>query len=284
MTGFAPDRLLGSNFGFQHVPFGLFLDTMAASGIARIELWGIAPHLDIERAGPARIARLARELEAAGLSLHCLTPEQVAYPVNPASPDPDLRAASRAHFRKAARIAADLGARNLFATCGRGDETAPPEEAAARAAAELRDLAGHADGLGLRLLLEPLQRRESNIVNTAAELGAMLAAIGHPGIDAVLDLVAMEAAGDTVADYTAHFGPRLAHVHIADGTPAGHLAWGDGTLPLGRHLGALAAAGYAGSFAFEPFGDGRYASDPVAAWAQNLAGFAPWTDTAKEPA
>ncbi|WP_172327877.1 sugar phosphate isomerase/epimerase [Mangrovicoccus sp. HB161399] len=273
---FRRDPLLGSNFAFQRLPFGEFLDCMARSGVDRIELWGIAPHLGIAGPGPARVRAIAREMADAGVALHCLTPEQVAYPVNIAPGDAGLRAASLAHFIKAAGIAADLGGRCLFLTCGRGHETAPAQEAWDRAAEALSRIVAHAASLGLHCLLEPLQRRESNIVRTAAELDRMIATVGHPALGAVLDVCAMAAAGDDVAAYADRFGPRQSHVHLADGTPARHLAWGDGSLPLDAIPGGLAAAGYGGTFAFAPFGDGSYALYPVAAWDRNRGGLAPW--------
>jgi protein FrlC len=96
----------------------------------------------------------------------------------------------------------------------------------------------------------------------------------------VLYTVAMVTAGDTVADYFAFFGSRLAHVQIVDGTPAGHLVWGDGTLPLGRYVSELTGFGYAGRITFEPVGNESYALDPGAAWKRNLAAIEPYLDRA----
>jgi protein FrlC len=106
----------------------------------------------------------------------------------------------------------------------------------------------------------------------------MLDRIGSDSIDVVLDTVGMAVAGDTVANYLRLFGERLAHVQLVDGTPAGHLAWGDGGLPLGSMVEALAAAGYAGKLTFEPFGNGSYALDPMGTWRRSLDAIAPYLD------
>jgi protein FrlC len=42
----------------------------------------------------------------------------------------------------------------------------------------------------------------------------------------------------------------------------------------------LAESGYAGKITFEPFGNGSYALDPVAAWKRNLAAIEPYLDGA----
>lgn len=268
-------QLIGANFGFQHWPFADVARALAGFGFTEIELWGIAPHLDLFHADAARIASVRRALADNGLRLRCLTPEQVLYPVNIASGDDDYREASIRLFCRAAEIAAGLGARHLFLTPGRGFESEPAGRAWDRSAAALRRIAAHADGFGLRCLLEPLQRRESNIAHSAADLDRLLAMVEAPNMDVVLDTVAMACAGDTVQDYVALFGERLAHVHLVDGMPAGHLVWGEGRLPLAGYLASLARAGYRGALSFEPFGDGSYALDPMAAWARNLAAIAP---------
>jgi protein FrlC len=120
-------------------------------------------------------------------------------------------------------------------------------------------------------VLEPLQRIESNLVNDATTLAQMLDEIAAPNLGAALDTVAMATAGDTVDGYFAALGGRIRHVHLIDGKPNGHLAWGDGVLPLGEYLRALGRNGYAGFLTFELFGDGTYAYDPRPALEQSFA-------------
>jgi protein FrlC len=214
-------------------------------------------------------------LDRHDLQTWCFTPEQVLYPINIASGDDDLRRDSIARFCRAADICAMLGARYLFLTSGRGYETEPPQAAWGRAVESLRRIAEHAARQGVRCLLEPLQRVETNILLDAAGMRRMLDEIDADNMDVVLDTVAMATAGDTVADYIRLFGSRLAHVQLVDGTPAGHLAWGDGTLPLDDYVSALAQHQYTGKITFEPFGNGSYALDPVETWKRCLAGIGP---------
>lgn len=269
------DQLIGANFGFQHLPLSEAAEAMRGFGMTRIELWGIAPHLDLFRADDARIDGIVRILDDSGLRLHCLTPEQVVYPVNIASGDDAYRQASIDLFRRAADICARLGGQYLFLTPGRGFENEPPQRAWDRSVQALRMIADHAADQGLRCLLEPLQRRESNIAHSAQDLRRLLEMVGSDKVDVVLDTVAMACAGDRVGDYLSLFGDRLAHVHVVDGTPAGHLVLGDGSLPVLSWLDDLAQAGYRGTLTFEPFGDGSYALDPVAAWTRNMLAIAP---------
>lgn len=268
-------RFVGANFAFQHYRFEHFLDVMNGFGFTAIELWGVAPHLDLFHEDDARVRRVRRELDEHGLSVVCFTPEQVAYPVNIASGDDTLREASVRRFRRAAEIAAALGAPYVFLTSGRGYEDEPRADAWRRSAESLSTIAEHAASVGVRCLLEPLQRVESNLVLNAADMRRMLDDVGRDDVDVVLDTVATATAGDTVAGYVETFGSRIGHVQLVDGAPAGHLAWGDGSLPLGDDVDELVRLGYGGTMTFELFGDGSYALDPVAAWTRCVEGLRP---------
>lgn len=282
MRQLASSQLIGANFCFQHFPFEKVAEALEGFGLREIELWGIAQHLDLFHATDARVEHVRRVLADHGLSTWCLTPEQVLYPINIASGDPELRQASIERFCRAADICAALGARYLFLTSGRGYETEASEAAWDRAIDALGRIAGHARRNGIRCLLEPLQRVETNVLLDATGMRRMLDEIGADNFDVVLDTVAMASAGDTVADYFRLFGPRVAHVQLVDGNPAGHLVWGDGNLPLGRYVSDLAEAGYAGKITFEPFGNGSYALDPIAAWKRNLAAIEPYLNHTAE--
>ncbi|HEY0276409.1 MAG TPA: sugar phosphate isomerase/epimerase family protein [Paenirhodobacter sp.] len=276
----AARQLIGSTFSFQLRPFADVATFLRSMGTTEVELWGVAPHLDLFTADDARVAEVGRILADNGLRLRCYTPEQVLYPVDIASGDACYRSVSIDRFLRAADIAAELGATYLFLTGGRGFATDAPEATWARSAEALVRIVTHAADRGLRCLLEPLQPTESTILHNAADLRRMYDQIAQPTVDVVLDLVAMAGAGDSVADYLRLFGDRIAHVHVVDGRPAGHLVWGDGTLPLGAYLTELAVAGYRGTLAFEPFGDGSYARDPETAWARNHAAIAPYLQEA----
>jgi protein FrlC len=263
-------QVTGSNFSYQHRPLAECFDDLAELGRERVELWGIAPHLHVPWASDAEARGIRRLAADRGLEVVCLTPEQVMYPVNIASPDTRLRAASVAMFRRAAELAVELGATRLFLTPGRGFESEAVDVAWRRSVDAIGEIAGYAGTLGLDCVLEPLQRVESNLVNTAADAARMVADIAAPNLGVALDTVAMHVAGDDVDAYFEWLGPLVRHVHLIDGKPAGHLAWGEGELPLGDILAALGRHGYAGPITVELFGDGSYAFDPKPVLARSL--------------
>jgi protein FrlC len=275
-------QLIGANFSFQHHPFRWTAEQLGAMGFDRMEFWGVAPHLDLFHDNGTRLAEVKAILDDNGLAVRCFTPEQVLYPINIASGDGAYRQASVERFMRAADICAELGARYLFLTPGRGFECESRETAWNHSIQSINRIAAHARSVGVSCLLEPLQRLESNIVTNADELQEFWRQLDGDDIDVVLDLVAMATAGDSVGGYFDRFGKRIAHVHVVDGTPAGHLAWGDGNLPLGEYLAALGAQDFAGTLTFEPFGNGSYALDPVSAWRRCLDAIAPHLESGDE--
>lgn len=265
-------QITGSNFSYQHLSFDHFLDDMVALERERIELWGIAPQVHIPQLSDADARGIRRRIDERGLAVHCLTPEQVIYPVNIASPEPWLRQSSIALFRRAAELCVELGSPLLFLTPGRGFEDEPTTDAAWRRSVDaLGDITGYAASLGVDCVLEPLQRIESNLVNDSAALSRMIADVGAANLGAALDTVAMATAGESVDEYFDTLGDLIRHVHLIDGRPNGHLAWGDGELPLADYLEALGRRGYAGCMTFELFGDGSYAFAPRSALEQCFA-------------
>lgn len=267
------DRITGSNFSYQHLPFDAFLDDMVALGRRKLELWGIAPHFHIPQLDHTALRSIRTQLDERELEVHCVTAEQVMYPVNIASPIPWLREESIALFRRTAEVCAELKSPLLFLTPGRGFENENAQNAWQRSVDAVGEIASYADTLGVACVLEPLQRVESNLVNDSQSLRRMIDDVGTSNLGAVLDTVAMAAAGETVADYYGNLGTLIQHVHLVDGRPTGHLAWGDGELPLGSYVSALDSAGYTGHFTFELFGDGTYAFNPRPALEQCLTRF-----------
>lgn len=252
----------GSNFSYQHVPLDSCFRDLAELGLKTVELWGIAPQLHVPWLTNEEARSIAADAASYGLTVNCLTPEQVIYPVNIASPDERLRRASIDMFLRAAELSVELGANRLFLTPGRGFENEDRESAWSRSVEALTRITSRAAELGVDCLLEPLQRVESNLLNTSVDTARMLADIGAPNLGVALDTVAMAVAGETVDQYFAHLGASVQHVHLIDGAPAGHLVWGEGNLPLREILDALGRNGYEGLLTVELFGDGTYALDP----------------------
>lgn len=273
MSKLTRKNVCGSNFSYHHHHFKTFLDDMEDLDLRTIELWGIAPHFHIPALTDQEVKAIAKEFRHRDMSVICLTPEQVLYPVNIASGDPRLRSTSIDLFKRSAQICAELGSPYLFLTPGRGYEDEPMEEGWKRSAEALSIIGEYAQGLGVPCLFESFQRFETNLVNSLATMRRMAADMNSSNYNFVLDTVAMSAAGDTMQEYFEAFPGQISHVHLVDGTPSGHLAWGDGNLPLQHFVNELERLGYSGKLTFEIFGSGEYALNPRRAVEQCLKAF-----------
>ncbi|MGF6834897.1 protein FrlC [Paenarthrobacter sp. TE4293] len=265
------EQVCGSNFAYQHHTLERCLDDMAELGRASVELWGVAPHLHIPQTDSAHLRKVKGQLLERELAVSCLTPEQVAYPVNIASGEEWLRDQSLQFFFRAAEVCSELESPLLFLTAGRGYEDEPAEVAWGRSVEGLQAIAHRASELGVSCVLEPLQRVESNLVTDVGSLRSMLDDVGSSPLGIVIDTVAMAAAGENISDYAKAFGEDIRHVHLVDGAPTGHLAWGDGYLDLDEILHDLSRLNYSGALTFELFGDGSYSLDPRAAVTQCIS-------------
>ncbi|WP_458780045.1 sugar phosphate isomerase/epimerase family protein [Arthrobacter sp. D3-16] len=264
------DQICGSNFAYQHHTLERCLNDMVELARRKVELWGIAPHLHIPSAGKHDVRNVLKLLHERELSVACITPEQVAYPVNIASGADWLRESSMQLFFRAAEISSDLESPLLFLTSGRGYEDEPLEPAWERSVLALQAITERASELGVSCVLEPLQRVESNLVTDVSSLRRMVDDVGHRDLGVVIDTVALAVAGDAISDYGRSFGGKVRHVHLIDGSPAGHMAWGDGNMDLTAILRELGQLEYKESLTFELFGDGSYSIDPRAAFEKCL--------------
>jgi sugar phosphate isomerase/epimerase len=78
-----------------------------------------------------------------------------------------------------------------------------------------RRIAPVARDTGITIVVEPLRRQETNIINTAREGLALVRAVDRPEIKLLVDYYHLAEEGEN-ADVIAEAGPLLAHAHIAN--------------------------------------------------------------------
>lgn len=64
-------------------------------------------------------------------------------------------------------------------------------------------------------------------------------------------------------------GEKLAHIHLNDGRPYGHMKWGDGFHDLDAHLNAMRKYDYKGIITME-MANGAYQMDPEPHYRANI--------------
>ena len=221
------------------------LDVAAKLGFAVVELSLRSPE-DVET------GRLASMLSENQLGLAGIATGQACLfdSLCLASPDPGVRAAAMGRLSGAVELAARFGAAVIVGGIRGRLVGSHSEQASQRAGAvaAIRDCARLAAGLGVTLLLEPINRYETNFVNTAEEGLTLLNEIGAPSMKLLLDTFHMNIEERNLGDAVRSAGDRLGYVHIAD---SNRQAPGQGHLDFAEVVDALDQIAYRGPLVAE---------------------------------
>ncbi|WP_144550469.1 sugar phosphate isomerase/epimerase [Bacillus sp. X1(2014)] len=268
-------QITGMNFHYLHFPLDYFLDAMVKYEFEKIELWGAAPHLYVEELSLAEIHAIKKGIDQRGLEVVCFTPEQCMYPINLAAKEPAIRERSIAYFKKSIEAAIELEAPMVLVTAGWGYRNEGRQEALNRTQDSLEQLSSYAEKQGIILALEPLQKIESNLITTLPELKEMLGTVSSPHLKGMVDTIPLAVEGEELASYFEQLQDDFVHIHFIDGNPSGHLAWGDGSLPLEKYMKTLGDYNYNRALTLE-FTSSQYLIDPNEAVEKSLRSLAPY--------
>jgi D-psicose/D-tagatose/L-ribulose 3-epimerase len=235
-----------TNVGPEHE--GLLAD-LRATGFDGVEI-------PIFAGAPADYRRLGDRLTALGLERTAVS--ALGDPAHDLiAADPAVRHAGVDHMRRVLDCAAALGADRicgpLHSILGQFSGTGPTAAEIERAIESQRMIGDHAASVGVTVALEALNRFECYLVNTMADLSALLARIGHPNIRAMYDTFHCNIEEtDPIGALTRH-AEDVVHIHISEndrGVP------GRGNIPWAETFAAIRTVGYDGWLTIESFGRG----------------------------
>lgn len=213
---------------------------------------GNDPHL-LSAGKRAEIRRAARDAGIAITGLHylMLTPPGLSI----TSADADQRARTVDIMRRLCGLAADLGAAILVHGSPAQRRLDPGREVEGRkyGAECFAAVAGAAEEAGVTYCIEALAPPEAQFVTTIEEAAAIVRAIGNPAVRSMIDCSAAgRAEAQAIPDLIRQWLPTglIAHVHLNDPNRRGP---GEGELAFAPIFAALAAGGYRGMAAVEPF-------------------------------
>jgi sugar phosphate isomerase/epimerase len=154
------------------------------------------------------------------------------------------------YVERALARASQLGARLIVFGSGRA-RNVPDDFSRATANAQLVEfltLTGPiAQAQGITIAIEPLNRRESNILNSVAEAVTLAQAVNHPQIRVLADFYHMDEEEEPLTEVVRHQA-WLAHIHVAD---TERRAPGTGHYPYATFVEQLRQAGYQGRISVE---------------------------------
>lgn len=126
-------------------------------------------------------------------------------------------------------IGAPLFVGPAYAAVGKARPLPPDERKREldRSIANLKRVAVAADDCGVTLGIEPLNRFETDMINTSTQVCALVDAVGHPRVRVHLDTFHMRIEEASIYEAVVLAGERLCHVHASEsnrGTPGAGLA------------------------------------------------------------
>ena len=218
---------------FGDRPLGEIARRVKALGFDGVELMG-----DLTRSSATEAARVLRE---EGLEVLSITPADVDL----AHPDANVRAGAVDYFLRLLDFCAEIdrplvGCHGLV---GRVRAISTQAEERAVFLEAVRQIAARARPMGLRLVMEVLNRYEAHLLNTAAEAVQFVTDVGAENVDILLDAYHMNIEEANPADAIRQAGKHLGLYHVADSNRQGV---GRGHTDFGAQAAALHEIGYTG--------------------------------------
>jgi sugar phosphate isomerase/epimerase len=188
------------------------------------------------------------------------------------SPDQAIRDKAMGFVRSIMDLAAQFGAPAIIGSMQGKWEGAVEKPVALRYLGHaLFKLDEHAADLGTTLLYEPLNRYETNLVNTLGDGVQLLAGIGTERVKLLADLYHMNIEETNLADALLGSAPKIGHIHFAD---SNRRAAGLGHTDFAPIIAALRSTGYQGYYSAEvlPLPDSETAARQTIAALRRYAG------------
>lgn len=243
--------ILGASTWLWTSPFGMgrrdVLETIARLGFGAVEL-------PVEDPTLLDVAALKPLLADLGLKPHVCGVFGPGRDLS--SADASERAATRAYLRQCFEIARVLDAGfvcgPMYARVGKARQLSPDERRREwdLAVSELREVAADAADHGLQIAIEPINRFETDMVNTTADALRMVREIDHPAAKVMIDTFHMTIEESDIGAAIRSAGADLLHVQVSENHRG---ITGTGLTPWHDFRDALRDIGYRGSVVIESF-------------------------------
>ena len=263
-------QIAGMNCHYYNYSLKAFFSSMQRNGYETVALWGGAPHFYLDYESYSSCRELKSMAKEYGQEIQCFVASSGTYGYQVGMQQKEQAERCFEYFKNGIYAAAELGAGLMCINSGWGYRNEKLSEAWKRSKDMLSRLADVAEKVDVVLTMESLRQAESLIVYTLEDTERMLDEIDHPNLKAMIDTTAMRVAGENMEQWFERLGDRIVNTHFVDGTPYGHLVWGDGCQNIERFLQTMKKYAYTGLLGLEITAR-RYYADPEAADRQNMA-------------
>lgn len=202
---------------------------------------------------PAVYARLGKRLDALGLERTAVTVR--GGDDDPISPDPAVRRRAVEKTARALECCQALGAPMLigplYAALGKFSGAGPTRDDWQRGVETLRATAERSEATGVTMVLEPLNRFEIYLLNTASDGARFVREVGHRRVRLMYDTFHAHIEEPSISAALTACADELVHVHVSESDRA---TPGRGQVQWTETFDALRRIGYDGWLTIEAFG------------------------------
>ena len=212
--------ICNETWGGPEADFSRVCDRITAAGYTGVE---IAPFslgenpAELTEADAARIGAIAKSAGLEVVGLHWLLVKPPGFHLT--TTDAAVRNATVEFAVHLTKLCAAMGGKVMVWGSPKQRNIEPEwswNDAAARAAECLRGVAETAGAHGVTLAMEPLGRRETNFLNTAAETIRLIEMVNHPACRLHLDVKAMSDEPSPIPDIIRASRDYAVHFHAND--------------------------------------------------------------------
>ena len=189
---------------------------IAATGYDGIEIGCAAPHAWPAHLNAAKRRDLKSLMKDVGLVPVSLLPAPGGGPGNnPTSIIPEERAATIAHYKEVVDLAHDLGATRVIYIAGWRSFAVSYQDAWNWSLTALTEIAKHAAGKGVTIVIEPTSA-DSNLIDTSGQTLLLREQCEQANVKVMFDTYHALYRNEVSSDYVYEMAAHLDHVHFAD--------------------------------------------------------------------
>ncbi|HEX9029455.1 MAG TPA: sugar phosphate isomerase/epimerase [Anaerolineales bacterium] len=258
------------------------VDAVIEAGFAGIDLWCGRPHLYRHDHSPAALEGIRRKLEDAGVTPVSLMPAFFRYPYSLTSPNDVVRQDSIDYVKDCIDNALLLGSSQVLIVPTHSLNGQPVEDTRRRFLESLKCLCEYAEPVGMKLGIEMVYPRLSDVLSSSAEALSIMQTLGYSGLGVVLDSGHIHLSGEDLEQALSALGSSLLQVHVNDndGQTQQNAIPGEGSFDFDRLIHLLARNGYDGfltlelgwNYSFDPLPAVSRAKDRVQGYLNGTAG------------
>ncbi|MBN1561921.1 TIM barrel protein [candidate division KSB1 bacterium] len=185
---------------------------------------------DVNELSATKRAALVNDMRSAGIE--CVGLHWLLAPPPPelhfTTPDAAVREKTAAYVGDLVDFCADLGGRVMIfgSPKQRNSVGISIEEAKKYFTQGLASVADHAQSRDVQILIEPLDRSQTDVINTLAEAKAIIDEINHPAIQTMFDFHNTPNETEPFEVLVKEYYPHIKHVHVQE-MDGKHLGQGD---------------------------------------------------------